>query len=50
MLVSPEIKAGVIWVGAVYSYEDFMKYGISDNSYHQRSPSQNRERGQDSGR
>src|SRR3989339_2132897 len=33
MLVSNEIKAGVIWSGAVYSYEDFVKYGINDNSY-----------------
>lgn len=33
MLVSDEIKAGVIWGGAVYSYEDFSKYRISDNSY-----------------
>lgn len=33
MLVSGEIRAGVIWAGAVYSYEDFAKYKISDNSY-----------------
>lgn len=33
MLVSSEIKAGVIWAGAVYSYKDFIKYKISDNSY-----------------
>lgn len=33
MLVSSEIKAGVIWSGAVYSYEDFVKYKINDNSY-----------------
>lgn len=33
MLVSNEIKAGVIWAGAVYSYDDFAKYRISDNSY-----------------
>jgi len=38
MLVSSDIKAGVIWAGAVYSYEDFGKYSISDNSY--RPPSQ----------
>lgn len=36
MLVEREIKAGVIWAGAVYSYEDFAKYRISDNSYSQR--------------
>jgi dipeptidyl aminopeptidase/acylaminoacyl peptidase len=33
MLVTDEIKAGVIWSGAVYSYEDFGKYGLSDSSY-----------------
>jgi len=33
MEVSPDIKAGVIWAGAVYSYQDFAKYGISDSSY-----------------
>lgn len=33
MLVSSDIKAGVIWAGAVYSYEDFAKYKISDSSY-----------------
>jgi dipeptidyl aminopeptidase/acylaminoacyl peptidase len=37
MLVTNQIKAGVIWAGAVYSYEDFAKYRIQDNSY---SPSQ----------
>ena len=33
MLVEPEIQAGVIWAGAVYSYEDFLTYGISDHTY-----------------
>lgn len=33
MLVNPDIKAGVIWAGAVYSYADFAKYKISDSSY-----------------
>mgnify|MGYP005835674315 CR=1 FL=1 len=33
MLVDSDIKAGVIWAGAVYSYEDFAKYRISDTSY-----------------
>lgn len=32
-LVSDSIKAGVIWAGAVYSYEDFAKYRISDSSF-----------------
>jgi dipeptidyl aminopeptidase/acylaminoacyl peptidase len=40
MLVSDEIKAGVIWAGAVYSYEDFGKYRISDSSYMQRPQQQ----------
>ena len=33
MLVEPDVKAGVIWAGAVYSYDDFGKYGIDDNTY-----------------
>jgi dipeptidyl aminopeptidase/acylaminoacyl peptidase len=33
MLVEPDVKAGVIWAGAVYSYADFVKYGINDNTY-----------------
>lgn len=33
MLVSQDIKAGVIWSGAVYSYKDFATYKISDTSY-----------------
>lgn len=39
----PDIPAIVIWAGAVYSYEDQRKYGISDNSYR---PPQNVERQQ----
>lgn len=38
MAAKPEIKAIVIWAGAVYSYQDFREYGISDSSY-QRPPS-----------
>jgi dipeptidyl aminopeptidase/acylaminoacyl peptidase len=33
MLVEPDVKAGVIWAGAVFSYEDLATYGISDSSY-----------------
>jgi dipeptidyl aminopeptidase/acylaminoacyl peptidase len=33
MLIEPEVKAGVIWAGAVYSYDDFAEYGIDDNTY-----------------
>jgi len=40
MEVSPDIKAGVIWAGAVYSYQDFAKYGISDSSYAHRPDTQ----------
>ncbi|MEP0764259.1 MAG: alpha/beta fold hydrolase [Chloroflexota bacterium] len=32
MLIEPDIQAGVIWAGAVYSYDDFVKYRISDPS------------------
>jgi alpha-beta hydrolase superfamily lysophospholipase len=33
MLIEPDIKAGVIWAGAVYSYDDMSEYGITDNTY-----------------
>ncbi|MBP8291692.1 MAG: alpha/beta fold hydrolase [Caldilineaceae bacterium] len=33
MLVEPAIRAGVIWAGAVYSYDDFTRYAIDDPSY-----------------
>jgi len=33
MLIEPDIKAGVIWAGAVYSYDDFAKYAITDTSF-----------------
>jgi dipeptidyl aminopeptidase/acylaminoacyl peptidase len=39
MLIEPDIKAGVIWAGAVYSYDDFVKYGINDNTYRPPEPS-----------
>lgn len=29
----PEIKKAVIWAGAVYTYEDFSQFSISDRSY-----------------
>ena len=32
-VVKKDIPTVVIWAGAVYSYADFAKYGISDNSY-----------------
>jgi uncharacterized protein len=33
MLIEPAIKAGVIWAGAVYSYDDMARYAIQDSSY-----------------
>ncbi len=33
LAAKPEIPAAVIWAGAVYSYEDFGKYRLSDHSY-----------------
>ena len=33
MLIEPAVKAGVIWAGAVYSYDDFSRYSITDASY-----------------
>lgn len=33
LAVKPEIPAAVIWAGAVYSYEDQVKYGLNDQSY-----------------
>lgn len=29
----PEIPKVVVWAGAVYTYEDFLEYGINDESY-----------------
>lgn len=40
--VQPQIKAAVIWGGAVYTYEDLQEYGIDDNSY--RPPTQTSDR------
>lgn len=33
LAAKPDIPAVVIWAGAVYTYEDFQKFGINDNSY-----------------
>ncbi len=33
MLMEPDVKAGVIWGGAVYSYDDLTQYAISDPSF-----------------
>lgn len=42
MVVNPKIPLGIIWAGAVYTYQDMRDFGISDGSY---QPSQNPNRG-----
>lgn len=42
--VEKRIPKVVIWAGAVYSYADFGKYGISDNSYRPAGMSTQRQR------
>lgn len=42
LVVKTDIPAVAIWAGAVYSYSDQAKYGISDNSY--RPPANNTDR------
>lgn len=42
MAAKPEIPAGVVWAGAVYTYIDFQEYRINDDSY--RSPDMDSER------
>lgn len=42
LAVVPEIPAAVIWAGAVYTYDDWQQYGLSDNSY--RPPTNNTQR------
>lgn len=38
MVSDQRIKAGVIWAGAVYSYQDLFELGLSDNSYVRPTP------------
>lgn len=33
LLVEPAVHAGVIWAGAVYSYDDMVRYAIDDPSF-----------------
>jgi dipeptidyl aminopeptidase/acylaminoacyl peptidase len=33
MLIEPDIQAGVIFAGAVYSYDDLVAYGIDDDTF-----------------
>lgn len=47
MEVSDQFKAGVIWAGAVYSYEDFKKYGLNDSSYVPNPKAQSEDSGRD---
>lgn len=50
LAAKPEIPVAVVWAGAVYSYEDWQKYGINDNSYsppRTSSSSQNQRRRQE---
>ncbi len=42
MLIEPDIQAGVIWAGAVYSYDDFTKYSITDPSFTPSASTSNR--------
>ncbi len=44
LVARPEIKAGVIWAGAVFSYADWQQYGLNDNSYRPPSTISNRQR------
>jgi dienelactone hydrolase len=48
MEMEPDVQAGVIWAGAVYSYDDFTKYGINDTSY--RPPPTRESEGESGGR
>ena len=43
MLIEPDVKAGVIWAGAVYSYDDFVRFGINDNTYRPPEPQETQE-------
>lgn len=42
-----DVPAAVIWGGAVYTYEDWQKYGIQDNSYRPPGMSTQRQRRRD---
>lgn len=44
LAAKPEIKAAVIWAGAVYSYEDFAKYRLNDQSFRPPQMSSERQR------
>jgi dipeptidyl aminopeptidase/acylaminoacyl peptidase len=44
LAVRPEIRAAVIWAGAVYSYEDWQAYRLNDGSYRPPSTISDRQR------
>ena len=44
LAVEPSIPAAVIWAGAVYTYDDWVKYGIEDGSYRPPANAQNTQR------
>lgn len=44
LAAQPDIPAIVIWAGAVYTYQDFSDYGISDNSFQPGPSDSNRTR------
>lgn len=44
MVAKPDLKAGVVWAGAVFTYEDWEKYGIDDDSYRPPETSSDRQR------
>jgi dipeptidyl aminopeptidase/acylaminoacyl peptidase len=44
LAAKPEIKKGVIWAGAVYTYSDMQKYRIADASYQPPPDDTNRQR------
>lgn len=44
MLMEPQVRAGVIWAGAVYSYDDLSEYGIDDFTYQTPEPEEGSDR------
>ncbi|MEA2020697.1 MAG: alpha/beta fold hydrolase [Patescibacteria group bacterium] len=38
LVVKPDIPVAVIWAGSVFTYQDFIDYGIDDDSYQPPSP------------
>lgn len=38
MVAKPDIPAAVVWAGSVFTYQDFIDYGIDDDSYQPPDP------------